>query len=209
MFTFNFTKQQLASLLPSNRYIDHWYNALTSILPSYNITTPERVAAFISQCAHESAEFTVLQENLNYSPAGLERVFKKYFVTAEQVLKYANNPKAIASRVYANRMGNGPEETGDGYTFRGRGLIQLTGRENYSWFAESIQTPVEEIPEYLLTFEGSVQSACWFWDTNNLNSYADKLDLYGLTKAINGGLHGFEDRKRRFNAALQLFRGAK
>jgi putative chitinase len=116
-----------------------------------------------------------------------------------------NKQEAIASRVYANRMGNGPEESGDGYRYCGRGLIQLTGKQNYQAFADSIETPVEELPEYLSTFEGAVQSACWFWETNNLNQYADSGDILTMTKRINGGTIGLDDRIKHYQHALQVF----
>lgn len=159
------TKQQLKELLPKNPYIDHWHNALSQLLPDYEINTPQRIAAFIAQCAHESGGFMVLKENLNYRPASLRKLFGKYFPTdalAEQYCAKPNKQEAIANRIYAGRMGNGPEESGDGYRYCGRGLIQLTGKENYTWFAASLQISVEEAAEYLQTFEGAAQSACWF-----------------------------------------------
>jgi putative chitinase len=206
-FTFNFTKQQLEQMIPGNAYLTHWYEALSAILPEYEINTPQRVAAFIAQCAHESGGFKALKENLNYKAATLRKIFPKYFPTDELAAKYAampNKQEAIANLVYANRMGNGGPETGDGYRYCGRGLIQLTGKENYSWFAASLEMPVEEVPEYLGTFEGAVQSACWFWETNNLNQWADKGDILTLTKRINGGTIGLEDRIKHYNHAVHV-----
>jgi putative chitinase len=206
-FTFNFTKQQLEQMIPGNAYLTHWYEALSAILPEYEINTPQRVAAFIAQCAHESGGFKALKENLNYKAATLRKIFPKYFPTDELAAKYAampNKQEAIANLVYANRMGNGGPETGDGYRYCGRGLIQLTGKENYSWFAASLEMPVEDVPEYLGTFEGAVQSACWFWETNNLNQWADKGDILTLTKRINGGTIGLEDRIKHFNHAVHV-----
>ena len=110
----------------------------------------------------------------------------------------------IANRVYASRMGNGDEHSGDGFRYCGRGLIQLTGKDNYTRFAESIETPVEDIPEFLATFEGAVQSACWFWETNNLNQWADTDDILTLTKRINGGTIGLEDRKKHYEHAKHV-----
>ena len=144
------TKEQLKQLLPKNPYLDHWYEALSQLLPDYEINTPQRVAAFVAQCAHESGGFMVLKENLNYRPASLRKLFGKYFPTDELANEYCARPnkqEAIANRIYANRMGNGPEESGDGYRFCGRGLIQLTGRENYTWFAASLSISVEEASE--------------------------------------------------------------
>ena len=156
-FTFNFTRDQLAQMIPKNPYIDHWFHALNEILPEYEINTPQRVASFLAQCAHESGEFTALKENLNYKAASLRRVFPKYFPDDTIAAHYAGQQEMIANRVYANRMGNGPEESGDGFKFCGRGLIQLTGKQNYSFFAGSLEMDVEDVPEYLATFDGAVQ----------------------------------------------------
>jgi putative chitinase len=202
------TRDHLKQLLPKNPYIDYWFNALSQLLPDYEINTPQRMAAFIAQCAHESGGFTALKENLNYRPETLRKLFGKYFPSDELARAYANMPnkqEAIANRVYANRMGNGPEESGDGYRFCGRGLIQLTGRDNYTWFAASLNISVEEASEYLQTFEGAAQSACWFWETNNLNQWADKSDILTLTKRINGGTIGLEDRIKHYEHALHVF----
>lgn len=201
------TKAQLKQLLPKNPYVDQWHNALSQLLPDYEINTPQRIAAFVAQCSHESAGFTALRENLNYRWQSLRKIFPKYFPTDELAQEYANKPnkqEAIANRVYANRMGNGPESSGDGWRFCGRGLIQLTGRDNYSWFAASLGIPVEEASEYLQTFEGAAQSACWFWETNGLNRWADAGDILTLTKRINGGTIGLDDRIKHYNHALHV-----
>jgi len=197
----NLTLAQLQQLLPHNPYVAQWHSALSQLLPDYSIDTAKRIAAFIAQCSHESAGFTALKENLNYKAATLRKIFPKYFSTDELAQQYASLPnkqQAIANRVYANRMGNGDETSGDGYKFCGRGLIQLTGKDNYSWFAASLEISVEEASEYLQTFEGAAQSACWFWDTNNLNQFADSDDILTLTKRINGGTIGLEDRKMHY-----------
>ena len=123
---------------------------------------------------------------------------------AQQYCAKPNKQEAIANRVYASRMGNGDEASGDGYRFCGRGLIQLTGRSNYTNFAMSIETPVEEIPAFLQTFEGAVQSACWFWETNNLNKWADAGDIEKMTRIINGGTIGLEDRKKHYEHACHV-----
>jgi len=201
------TKEQLKQLLPKNPYIDHWHRALSQLLPDYGINTPQRIAAFVAQCAHESGGFTTLKENLNYRWETLRRLFPKYFPTDDLAKAYANMPnkqEAIANKVYASRMGNGPEESGDGYRFCGRGLIQLTGRDNYTFFAGSLGITVEEASEYLQTFEGAAQSACWFWETNNLNQWADKGDIVTLTKRINGGTIGLDDRIKHYEHALHV-----
>jgi putative chitinase len=206
-FTFDFTQEKLAQILPGNPYIDHWHEALCKILPDYDINTPERVAAFMAQTAHESGGYKALKENLNYRAATLRKVFPKYFPTDEIAEAYAGKQEMIANRVYGGRMGNGPEESGDGFRYCGRGLIQLTGKQNYTKFAESIETPVEELPEFLATFEGAIQSACWFWETNNLNQYADNNDILTMTKRINGGTIGLEDRTNHYHHAIQVLQG--
>jgi putative chitinase len=201
------TKEQLKQLLPKNPYIDQWYNALSQLLPDYEINTPQRIAAFIAQCAHESGEFTALKENLNYRAVTLRKIFPKYFPNDEIANHYANLPnkqEAIANKVYANRMGNGDEASGDGFRYCGRGLIQLTGKDNYSWFAASLGIKPDEASEYLQTFEGAAQSACWFWESNNLNAFADVGDILTMTKRINGGTIGLEDRKKHYEHALHV-----
>lgn len=206
-FKFDFTLDQLKQIVPNNPYIDHWYEALCIILPDYDIDTKERVAAFLAQCAHESGGFKAIKENLNYRPATLRKLFAKYFPTdalAEEYCARPNKQEAIANRVYANRMGNGPEESGDGYRYCGRGLIQLTGKDNYTRYAQSTEQTVEAASEHLTTFEGCVQSAAWFWEANNLNQWADKGDILMLTKRINGGTIGLEDRIKHYNHALHV-----
>jgi putative chitinase len=202
-FAFNFTPDQLAQIIPNNPYVAEWYDAVSRILPDYEINTVNRVAAFLAQCAHESANFTALKENLNYTAASLSRVWPSRFppAIAEQ---YAHNQEMIANRAYCDRMGNGPESSGDGWRYAGKGLIQLTGKDNYTRFAESIETPVEQLPEYLGTFEGAVQSACWFWETNGLNQFADAGDILTLTKRINGGTIGLEERTQHYQHAIQV-----
>jgi len=201
------TQQQFSACIGNNPYVEQWTNALNQLLSDYGIDTPPRVAAFIAQCAHESGNFVFLKENLNYRAASLRKIFPKYFPTDELANQYAalpNKAEAIANRIYANRMGNGNEASGDGYRYCGRGLIQLTGKSNYSNFADSIETPVEQVPAYLETFEGAVQGACWFWETNNLNQWADKDDILTMTKRINGGTIGLEDRKKHYEHAKHV-----
>ena len=212
MFPFSFTQQQLRDIIGPNKYIPEWHLALSEICPEYGIDTKERLAAFLAQCCHESGGFKFLKENLNYRAESLMKTWPGRFPSLEFSQQYARNPKKIANYVYANRMGNGPEESGDGWKYVGRGLIQLTGRENYSWFAASIETPVDQIPDYLETFEGAVQSACWFWDTNNLNQWVDKKDFDGLSDVINRGRKtekygdaiGFADRLKYYKKAMQV-----
>jgi putative chitinase len=198
------TREQLAQIIPRNPYIDQWCDALNKLLPDYGIDTPQRVAAFLAQCAHESGNFVFLKENLNYKWASLRKVFPKYFPTDELAQAYAKKPAMIANRVYANRMGNGDEHSGDGYRYCGRGLIQLTGKSNYENFAASLEISPEEAAEYLGTFEGAAQSACWFWESNNLNVEADAGDIKKMTKKINGGYIGLEDRIKHYEHALHV-----
>jgi putative chitinase len=204
MSEFILSKEQLAQLIPGNPYIDYWHSAMERCLPDYDINTPQRVAAFMAQCGHESGNFKFLKENLKYRAASLTKVWPKYFPNMDIANQYAGNEEKIANRAYANRMGNGPEESGDGWRFCGRGLIQLTGRNNYQNFADSIETDINDIPHYLATFEGAVQSACWFWETNKLNQWADKGDMLTLTKRINGGTLGLDDRIKHYQHALHV-----
>ena len=204
------TLNQLKQMLPKNPYVADWHEALTQLLPDYDINTPRRIAAFVAQCAHESGGFMVLKENLNYKPATLRKIFPKYFPTDAIANDYAtklNKQAAIANRVYANRMGNGSEESGDPAKWIGRGLIQLTGKNNYQAFADSLEMDIDDVPEYLGTFQGASQSACWFWDTNNLNKWADSGDIKELTRRINGGYIGLEDRIKHYNHALHVMGG--
>ena len=198
------TKQQLRELLPKNPYIDNWHNALSQLLPDYEINTPQRIAAFIAQCAHESGNFVFLTENLNYKAESLMKIFGKYFKDMATAKAYEKKPEKIANRIYADRMGNGNEASGDGWRYRGRGLIQLTGKTNYTWFAASLEISAEEAAEYTQTFEGAAQSACWFWETNKLNKEADAGDIKTMTRKINGGFIGLDDRIKHYNHALHV-----
>jgi len=204
--TFVLTESQLIELLPTNKQAVTWHNILLEELPKFNINTKLRLAGFLAQCSHESLDFSVLVENLNYSTDALLRVFPKYFKTTDDAATYARNPRMIASRVYANRMGNGPEESGDGWTFRGRGLIQVTGKNNYTDASLAIFNDYSAVstPEIFATPIGAVQSACWFWQTHGCNELADAGDNIALTKRINGGTHGLDDRQARYQKALSI-----
>lgn len=198
------TLDQLKQMVPGITHANHWHEVLSQLLPDYEINTPKRIAAFIAQCAHESGGFRFLKENLNYKPESLVKIFHKYFPDMASTNGYAKNPQKIANKIYANRMGNGDEASGDGYRYCGRGLIQVTGKDNYTWFAASLQISPEEASQYLETFEGAAQSACWFWETNNLNKWADAGDIEKMTKIINGGTIGLEDRKQHYQHALHI-----
>ncbi len=149
--------------------------------------------------------FLFLKENLNYKAESLVKVFPKYFPSMDIAQQYAKKPEKIANRVYASRMGNGDESSGDGWKFCGRGLIQLTGKNNYTFFAASIGVDLNEAAEYLQTFEGAVQSACFFWENTKLNKEADEGDIKTMTKKINGGFIGLDDRIKHYEHALHVF----
>ena len=195
--------QQLKQMV-KNPHIDHWHEALDQLLDDYEINTPLRVAHFVAQCAHESGNFVFIKENLNYRAESLTKTWPRLFPTMEIARQYEKQPERIANRAYGNRMGNGDEASGDGWRYCGRGLIQLTGKDNYTFFAGSLGISVEDAADYLATFEGAAQSACWYWEQNNLNRFADANDAKGLTRAINGGYLGLEDRIKHTEHALHV-----
>lgn len=207
-FKFKFTAEQVREILKGNAEADAWYEAMVDILPKYDIVTEARVAGFIAQTAHESGGYKVLQENLNYSADGLNKIFPKYFKNAgRDANQYARQPEKIANVVYASRMGNGDTASGDGWKHRGRGLIQLTGKENYTNFAKAIGKSLDEAIAYVATKEGALESACWYWNSRSLNATCDAGDIVSMTKKINGGTIGIDDRKKHFNHALEVFGG--
>ena len=210
------TLQQFKQLVPNTKYPQQWYDTLfghksilgnKTLLDEYEINTLKRIAAFMAQCGHESGGFVWLTDNLNYSAAGLMKTFAKYFPDQATANAYARQPDKIANRVYANRMGNGDEASGDGARYKGRGLIQVTGKDNYFWFASSLEITPEAAAEYMQTFEGAAQSACWYWETAKLNALADTGDILTMTKRINGGTIGLEDRKKHYAHALHVLGG--
>jgi putative chitinase len=183
--------------------LEGYLEPLNTVAEYYEMNTnPARLAGFLAQTAHESGGYTAIKENLNYSAKGLRGTFGKYFLNDDIANQYAKKPEKIANRVYANRMKNGDESSGDGYRFCGRGLIQLTGRDNYTKFANDLSMSLEDTIAYLETPNGAVASAGWFWDNNKLNQYCDSGDFVTLTKRINGGTIGLEDRKHHFELAM-------
>ena len=201
------TLELLHAMCPSTKSstLEQYVGPLNEVATYYSMTEkPERLAAFLAQVAHESGSFTAVKENLNYSADGLRKIFGKYFTTAELAAEYARQPEKIANRVYANRMNNGNEESGDGYRFCGRGLIQITGRLNYTKFAQALDMSIEDTVAYMETPAGACASAGWFWDNNSLNHYCDSDDFVGLTKRINGGTNGIEDRHQKYEVALHM-----
>ena len=204
-FNFELTAEQVQSCCPRNPDPAGLLAALENVLPRYEIDTPERVSAFLAQCAHESADFTILQENLNYSAKGLMGTWPKRFPTEAAAAPYNRNPEAIANKVYADRLGNGPESSGDGWKHRGRGAIQLTGKSNYESFTADLGfNSVDDAIMYLETLDGAVESAAWFWWKNNLNQWADKGDMKTLTHKINGGEIGLSERIAHYNHNQQV-----
>ena len=204
-FEFDFTAEKLGKIIPNAAYgVDTWFNELNEMLPVFEITSVGRVAAFVAQTAHESGGYRALVENLNYAGERLPAIWPKHF-TGVDLSKYNRNPQAIANRAYRSRMGNGDEASGDGWKYRGRGLIQLTGKDNYSRFGEYAEISAEDAAEYLETPRGAVHSACWFWYANDLNTYADAGDFVGMTKRINGGTIGRDDRIKHYNEAVHIF----
>jgi putative chitinase len=204
-FEFEFTQDKLAHVIPNAKYgVAVWYNELVELLPVFEITSVGRVAAFLAQTAHESGGYTAMMENLNYSAESLCKVWPTRFKSVADSQPYNRNPEAIANKVYASRMGNGDEHSGEGYKYRGRGLLQLTGKSNYSAFAEYAGIGVADAPDYIETPRGAVHSACWFWFSNDLNTFADAGDFEGMTKRINGGVIGLADRIHHYNHAVEV-----
>ena len=204
-YTFDFTYDKFKQII-INKESKLWFDIMYPILPKYNINTKERVAGFLAQTGHESLDYKVLEENLNYSADRLRVIWPKRFPNITIAQRYHRNPQLIANYVYANRLGNGPQTSGDGWRFRGRGLIQCTGRFNYTKCSQFLykNDKLLENPDILLTKEGALLSACWYWTTNDLNKFCDKKDILGMTKRINGGTVGLSDRQSRFNKALKV-----
>jgi putative chitinase len=209
----NITEEQLAAMIPTNKEVGEWCAALNEMLPKYGITTDKRIAGFIAQCAHESMDFRVLQENLNYKEATLLRVFPRYFGPGkENAAEYAGKPEKIANYVYMDKNRSkggalGNVKDGDGWLFSGKGLKQVTGRANTTAFGKTIGMTAEEAAAYLLTKKGALESALWFWGSRNLNEVADTGDQVRLTKIINGGNIGLADRQARYAKAMAALGG--
>lgn len=202
------TKEQLIAVMPEcSHVVDKYLDHLNEAFERFDINTPLRIAAFVAQCGHESSRFTRVEENLNYSANGLLRTFPDYF-TPEQAKDFAYKPARIANRVYANKGGNGNEESGDGWRFRGRGIIQVTLRRNYEFRGKRLVQNASYFvtsPDLILQPDWAVRTACDYWDENNLNDYADynsAVEFRNLTRRINRGLRGLDDR-------LSLWRKAK
>ena len=175
---------------------------IPDVMTKFSLNTSLRLSHFLAQCSHESMNFKAINENLNYSANRLMAVFPKYF-SGKNLNNYGGNPQKIANLIYGNRMGNGDEASGDGWRYRGRGLIQTTGKANYTKLAQYIKKSLEETIEYCETVEGAVESACFYWASNNLNAIADTGDMAALTRRINGGVIGLADRLDKYKKTLE------
>jgi putative chitinase len=198
---------------------EKWADAVANACAEFGIDTPQRIAGFLSQCAHESGGFERLQENLNYSADGMAGIWPKRFAVLgpdgkpvkkdgkNQPNKFAlalhRKPEMIANVVYSSRMGNGPTESGEGWLYRGRGLKQLTGKDNHRACSAGLGVDLVANPDLLLEPVYAARSAAWFWATNKCNAFADTENIEGLTKKINGGLIGIDDRKKRYASAMR------
>ena len=204
------TLEQFQKMIPTNKEAAVWYPIAVDFFKKYDITTPLRIASFMAQTAHESTDFRNLEENLNYSVDNLLKVFPRYFGKGKaDPAQYAKNPEKLANYVYmdANRSSQGAlgnTQPGDGWKFRGGGIKQLTGRSNYSVFAKDIGMTADEAAAYVRTKQGAFESACWFWKKNGLAKFADADDIVGMTKKINGGTIGLEDRQSRYTKAKAI-----
>ena len=194
----------LANTLSKLKISVDWVEPLEEVFHRYEINTPERQAAFIGQCAHESMNFTRLEENMNYSAEGLMKTWPSRFPTLESAKPYHRNPEKIANKVYAGRMGNGPEETGEGWLYHGRGLIQLTGKDNYTLAGDALNMDFIHSPDYVLVPKYAALTAGWFWNKRQLNKEADAKDFTGMTKKINGGTIGLDDRIAHIKHAQEV-----
>lgn len=196
----NITRDQLSKILhkTSSQRTEELFIIFEDLFSKYEINTINRIAGFFAQCGHESADFNVLTENLHYSALRLTQVFPRIFPNIAAAQPYDNNPEKIANKIYSSRMGNGTEESGDGYRYRGRGAIQLTGHNNYETFAKSINLSITATVAYCETLRGAIESALWFWKINNINKICDNDDIVTMTARINGGQNGIQDRTLRY-----------
>lgn len=201
------TKSQFTQMIPRVKEPNEWYDLIVEYFAKYEINTNERIAGFMAQAGHESNDFNTLVENMNYSWTSLRKTFPRYFPTDAMAKQYERKPEMIANRVYddalrVNKIGN--TQKGDGWRFIGRGIFQVSGRWNYTDFGKTVGMTAEQAAEYCKTKRGAVESACWFWKTRNAAAYADRRDITGMSKAINGGDIGLGDRKFRWDRALKI-----
>jgi len=205
-FTCNFTAETLALMLPRNANCTEWFFYLDQIIPDFNIITEQRIAAFISQCSYESGQFLSLEENLNYTSQRLVEVFPRYFPTLESAEPFAHQPELLANKVYGNRLGNGDETSGQGYMFRGRGIIQLTGRANYYQCSLDLYDNDSLLldPDKLLTIPGAIYAGVWFWFKNKINDIADTGNISHITQTISGSTNTLPQRLALYNKCLGI-----
>lgn len=203
------TKEQLLVLFPKAKKVDALVEAINKNAPKYGLTTRKSLAMFIAQCGHECGGFTTFSENLNYSAKGLRNTWAKRFPTDAIANQYARKPRDIANKVYADRMGNGNEASGDGWKYAGKGAIQLTGKDNYTRFSKETGIDVLKNPDILTQYPEAIISAMWFWNSGNrtgksLNVYAEADDIEGSTKIINGGELGIKERTEHYHELLKV-----
>lgn len=196
---------ELLRTITTPELADRWAEPLAATCERFEINTPHRVAGFLSQTAHESGGFKFVRENLNYSAASLMRVWPTRFPNLEVAQRYAMNPEKIANKVYSDRMGNGNEASGDGWKYIGRGLIQLTGKNNYVAYSLACDNEALVKPEIVEDPKYAAESAGWFWNVNRLNGLADAQDVPGMTRRINGGTHGLDDRQTKYAKLMEYF----
>lgn len=201
------TQENFKTLIPDVnwKYASKYVSLFDTVLPKYDINTPLRKVHFLAQVTHESGGFKFVSENLNYSAKALYGVFRKYFATLEAANIYARQPEKIANKVYANRMGNGTESSGDGWKYRGRGLIQLTGKSNYQALSNTTKQDFISNPDKVSNPEWALTSACWYWQKRKINKYADADDIHMVTKLINGGYNGLQSRQHFLEEFKKLY----
>jgi len=207
-YTFDFSLDKFKQILKNDQE-DEWYTYVYSNLHLYNINTVERVSGFLAQTAHESQDYNVLVENLNYSAKRLCQVWPKRFPNLSVAKRYERNPERLANKVYANRMGNGPEESGDGWKFRGRGIIQCTGRSNYTAASKFLFDSLYLVENPQAVYNDKdvcVKVACWYWTERKINNSCDRKDIVSMTRLVNGGTVGLEDRRFKFNKNLSILK---
>ncbi|MEP0264102.1 glycoside hydrolase family 19 protein [Dokdonia sp.] len=201
------TKEQFQTIVPdvSWKFIEPYLGIYEEVLEKYEINTPLRKAHFLAQISHESGSFRFVIENLNYSAKALFAVFRKYFPTLAAAELCARQPEKIANKVYSSRMGNGDEASGEGWKYRGRGLIQLTGKDNYKAFSADTGQDFVANPDLVTQPEWALSSACWFWKKRKINQFADADDIHMVTKRINGGFNGLEHRQHFLDEYKRLY----
>ena len=197
--------QPMLCRITTQELADKWVDVLNETCQEFAIDSPYRIAGFLSNVAHESAGFKFVSENLNYSAASLMRVWSTRFPTVEIAQRYAMQPEKIANRAYADRMGNGDESSGDGWKYRGRGLIQLTGKNNYVAYSLACDNEALQKPDIVAEPKYAAESAGWFWSVNRLNQLADNQDVVGMAKRINGGINGLDDRQMKYSQIMSYF----